>query len=36
VGEAHGEDAGAAPNVQERSAAIQAKFLSKKSFKSRE
>jgi pimeloyl-ACP methyl ester carboxylesterase len=31
AGQAHGEDAGAAPNVQEPSAAIQAKFLSKKS-----
>jgi hypothetical protein len=35
AGEAHGEDAGAAPNVQEPSAAIQAKLPSKKSLKSR-
>jgi hypothetical protein len=35
AGEAHGEDAGAAPDVQEPSAAIQAKFLGKKSLKSR-
>jgi hypothetical protein len=34
-GEAHGEDAGAAPNVQKPSAAVEAKFLSKKSLKSR-